>query len=465
MYHAKCAHAETRHRRHTKTVSRKMKKIMKHILLTVLSLSAALTLTSCLGNDEEAVKTPECAIISFAVSDIKSPINTVNHAGNDSTYYLTISGKEVKFNIDQIAGRITSVDSLPNWTDLTHVVPSFTAYGQVYVRIEDKYYYMTSGSDSIDFTNPVELLAVGSDGLSTKRYTVSINKNEDDVDTLMWDMLPQQSLQLDGPHRLFSDGSKLYVFAKDESGAVTVTTSADGTQWTAATPTDAAVDIDNIIQFHGKFHAINASKQVITSADAINWSASEATADRMLAADNDYIYILRDGKILSSTDLTGWNVNGTTDINMLPETNISSITYPTKTNSTINNVIMAGTTPSYAKGAVVWYKVSSADKSSDQQWNYIQVTTDNSYPLPHADYVKLMRLNQQSIAYVADYGKGTHQFYVSDDNGITWHLKTSNILTPDTMEPSQPSSATIMGGNIWMIQSGTPTKVWRGTLK
>lgn len=447
-----------------KTISQTMKHIMKHIMLAVLVMSAALTVTSCLGDEEETIKTPECAIMTFSVNDIKSGINTVNHAGNDSTYYLTISGSEVKFNIDQTSGRITSIDSLPHWTDLTHVVPNFSSYGQVYVLLDNAYYYLTSGKDSIDFTNPVELLAVASDGISSKRYVVSINKNENDVDSLMWETLPQQDLSINGSHRLFSNDSQLYVFAKNEDGKVIVSTSSNGTTWASDTA-KAEIDIDNIIQFHDAFYAIDSNKQIFTSDNATDWTSTSATADRMLAADADYIYILRDGKILSSTDLSTWTINGTSDINMLPEANISSIAYSTKTNSTINNVIMAGTTPSYADGAVVWYKISSADKSSDQQWNYIQVTTDNSYPLPHGDYVKLMRINGQSIAYVADYGKGTHQFFASDDNGITWHQMTTYAFVPSEMETSAPTSITVMGNNVWMLQSGTPAKVWKGTLK
>ena len=451
----------------------RMKQVGKYICACTLCCCTLLMITSCLGDGDTIDPTPECAIVSFSVGDIKSAIVEKNHAGNDSTYYRTISGSSIKFNIDQIGGLISSVDSLPDWINLTRVVPSFTAHGSVYYKLNEQYYYLTSGVDSIDMSNGAELLVVGNDEKSSKRYQVKINKNEGEVDTLIWDEL-HTSINLVSPYRLMSKDNQLYVFSISNNGSTTVSTSTDGSTWTSPVESDMNPDFESLLIFKGKFYALDSQKHLIASRNAVDWeiAAKDATngmlqADRMLAADEQYIYILSDGNILSSSDLTpgSWTINGTTDINMLPQNNIRSIFYPTKTNTAMSNVIMAGTNPSYTDGAVVWYKVSSAEKTNDQQWNYIQITADNPYPLPYADNIDLLRINGLTLAYIADQAQGTQGFYQSEDNGITWHKNMSAIIPPTQMEAHQPSSAAVMGGKFWILQGGTPAKIWAGTLK
>ena len=112
---------------------------LKHTLWSMLLLTmAAFTLASCIG-EEELETAPECAIISFSVGKITSYVITQQYDKDGNTTDVvttkTISGEDIPFNIDQVNGRIYTVDSLPNWVDLTKVIPNFICQGNVYAKL------------------------------------------------------------------------------------------------------------------------------------------------------------------------------------------------------------------------------------------------------------------------------------------------------------------------------------------
>ena len=154
------------------------------LMMTVLACA------SCI-KDDDTTTSPECAIVSFSVGSIKSYVTTKKYdsEGNatDTIVQRTYSGSDIYFNIDQVNGRIYNVDSLPVWIDLSRVVPSYTCYGSLFGKVvegDELFYHLTSGKDFIDFSKPVELVCVSTDGLSSKYYTVDIRKHVSATDTL-----------------------------------------------------------------------------------------------------------------------------------------------------------------------------------------------------------------------------------------------------------------------------------------
>ena len=153
---------------------------------------------------------------------------------------------------------------------------------------------------------------------------------------------------------------------------------------------------------------------------------------------------------------------------MLPETNISCLSYATKTNPDIYNVIMTGTSQNNLENSVVWYKVSSLFEQTNQKWFYINNTNDSQYQLPYADEVTLLHVDGLLIAYIADYANESHYLYHSEDNGISWKQYTSFILPPSTIDATLPSSVVACKDKIWIVQSGNSEKkpkVWKGIFK
>ncbi|MBQ8737216.1 MAG: hypothetical protein IJY78_05265, partial [Bacteroidaceae bacterium] len=201
---------------------------MKKFFYCITSLLLMLFAVSSCIEDEEIETYPECSIRRFSIADIKSEIKAKTENGNDTSYYRTIEGKNIYFNIDQVNKTIVSVDSLPYWTDITRIVPTIESDGYVYYRYDSDSLFipLNSGTDSIDFTMPVQFAVVSTSGMYTKKYVAKINKSINDVDSLIWRELNTSDFVLNGPHKSMALGNRIYVFSEN-NGNATVTSSSE----------------------------------------------------------------------------------------------------------------------------------------------------------------------------------------------------------------------------------------------
>lgn len=443
-------------------------------ILTILFVSA-LSITSCLSN-EEIVTTPECAIIEFSVGDIRSPYHIKKADGGDSVVTRIISSKEVFFNIDQNKGLIYTVDSLPKWADLTRVVPSFTAHGTVLFKNagDSLYYRMTSGKDSINFENPVELINVASDNISSKRYIVKINKKNDDTDTLNW-KATKSNLSLESDFKVIVRNSTIYLFSKNANGNMAVTSASaenESLVWnTTAEINGAEIDYESIVLFNDHFYAVGKDSCIYTANDQNNpvmWQkACDKKAYRMLATDKYYMYALDENGIIATKDLVNWSKCGNSNLDMLPEKCVQSFSYKSKTNDNIQNDVMVGLNDKNTKNGISWFKISSDDEESNQDWMYIQVTRDNSYGLPKFKNMSCTYYhgNLYAIGIEPDVTPDTYKYiYVSVDNGITWKaLKKKYMLPADLNAANGPAKIVTVDDKLWIIQNGG--NIWSGNIK
>jgi hypothetical protein len=186
---------------------------------------------------------------------------------------------------------------------------------------------------------------------------------------------------------------------------------------------------------------------------------SDRVFARLLGTDELYLYACDESGIWGSADLQNWAECGSSDLDMLPETNIATVSYVSKTNSAMRNAVMCGLTSANSDNAVVWYKVSSANESINQKWNYVQVAADNVYACTKLDNLSIICHNAEMYAI----GGNNAGIYVSADNGISWHLQTKKKLLPaEVTGQSTPASMVAGNGYLWLIQSGG--KVWRGKI-
>ncbi len=451
-----------------------MKNIFYFFATLLLTVSV---LSSCIKN-EDTVTSPECYIVSISVADIKSAVATKNSSGEDTIVYRTIGGNSIYFNIDQVKNTITSVDSLPVWVDLSKVVPIVNSYGYVYYKhdTDSQYMPLLSGSDSIDFTSPLEFLVIGTDGISTKQYNVKINKSETETDSLLWNKVEGSNLQIGGKHKALYFDNRLYVFAYDGS-YTTVTSSSllsEGRSWSAPAKVegvdDGTIDYSSTTIFGNKIYALGTDGKIYVSTSeerGITWKKiSEKTFTSLLGADNYYLYACDGIAILSTKDMQYWEENGAVDIDMLPQTNTCTVSYATRTNTNLQSVVMTGLSTNDSKHAVVWYKISSSDPNSNQKWSYINITEENEYGCPKLEELNIIRYKGMLLAVggrnLTDETSVAYDcIYRSNDNGITWKKITEKIMLPKSVIGKDiATSMTTDGKNIWLVRNDG--EIWQG---
>ena len=444
---------------------------MKNIygLLLSLAVMAALA-TSCMKDDDEIQSSPECVITKFTVGDIDTEVSIKLASGKDTIVTRTIGGSSVAFNIDQINNKIYSVDSLPSWVDISGVIPTINSTGYVYIKEGDEtdFHQFASGTDSVDFTKPVKFLVIATDGVSTKEYTAQIFKKDSEADSLAWKTVDGADLQLEGAHRTLTLADRIYVFGESEGQAIVTSSSflSEGASWrkpAQLTCEQGSVDWNSVVAYNGYLYALNTEGHICRSTNderGETWSVvSDRVFARLLGTDELYLYACDESGIWGSADLQNWAECGSSDLDMLPETNIATVSYVSKTNPAMRNAVMCGLTSANSDNAVVWYKVSSANESINQKWNYVQVAADNVYACPKLDNLSIICHNAEMYAI----GGNNAGIYVSADNGISWHLQTKKKLLPaEVTGQSTPASMVAGNGYLWLIQSGG--KVWRGKI-
>lgn len=444
---------------------------MKNIygLLLSLAVMAALA-TSCMKDDDEIQSSPECVITKFTVGDIDTEVSIKLASGKDTIVTRTIGGSSVAFNIDQINNKIYSVDSLPSWVDISGVIPTINSTGYVYIKEGDEtdFHQFVSGTDSVDFTKQVKFLVIATDGVSTKEYTAQIFKKDSEADSLAWKTVDGADLQLEGAHRTLTLADRIYVFSESEGQAVVTSSSflSEGASWrkpAQLTCEQGSVDWTSVVTYDGYLYALNTEGHICRSTNderGETWSVvSDRVFTRLLGTDELYLYACDESGIWGSADLQNWAECGSSDLDMLPETNIATVSYVSKTNPAMRNAVMCGLTSANSDNAVVWYKVSSANESINQKWNYVQVAADNVYACPKLDNLSIICHNAEMYAI----GGNNAGIYVSADNGISWHLQTKKKLLPaEVTGQSTPASMVAGNGYLWLIQSGG--KVWRGKI-
>lgn len=441
------------------------------IYISVISFAItclALVLVSSCIKDEEEVHTPTCAITSISVNDITSYLTTKASDGTDSIYTRTISGKTIKFNIDQVNGRIYSIDSLPSWTNLKRVVASFSYSGELYAKWagDGNYYPISNGKDSLDFSTPLDLLVVASDGISTKHYTAVIYRYTANADSMLWSEPITLNIQPTSTPKLIAENSDLYIFAERDGIPFMSRGTKDNDAWVIVpemTTTATHLDCQSVQHFQGSFYTLDTDGTIYASANGTTWNAASAQkVQRLLAADRYYLYAFDGTQILATADLNTWTTNGMRYMNLLPDKFISSTSYNTRTNDNLQVDILAGVSSQQTNHAVVWYKIAAKEQASNQQWDCITVSANNPYPLPALQNLTIFHYNDALYALGGD----NKRFYKSEDNGITWKEMTEYQFPPVALIPNKPVSVAVSGEHVIMIQTNNEGSVtmWKGKI-
>lgn len=440
--------------------------------LTLLLVSAVL-LTSCLGEEEEVVKTSTVALLTFSLDDMKTT-RTKKVNGRDTTYTYTTVGSRYAFTIDHSKGLVTNKDSIPYGTKVK-ITANVTADGYIYYEKEGERVTF-SPEDSIDFSQPVVFTIVSQDERYSRDYRVIVNVHHQNPSVTYWNEVKGA----DFPAGLFMDqkavtnGEWIYVYGITENDEVYVTYTAidDGAHWTepvALSGVDGEVDCHSVMSFDGIFYLL-AEGNLYSSVDGVVWTevSTSLTLKSLCAVaqgDSSMVWgVNENNTFVSSVDMVNWTSNGQIVDNIL-EGRISSLSYALKTNPNIYRTLFVGVPhESSDTCAQVWTKLSTEDN-----WQLMTPAVNNAYGCPLLENLTVIRYAGNLYAFG---GKSLNErqvpieafsaFFESRDNGITWRIRESGLSLPHHFRGLDDTFSTVVVGDyIWIIWSHSG-QVWQG---
>lgn len=157
-----------------------------------------LMISSCLSSSDDTTSAyNDMAIKTFSLGTLNRYLHKTTSAGKDSVYKVTYAGSVYKMHIDQLMRKIYNTDSLLTNTDVKHVICTITTVngGTVLIKsmTSDSLRYFSSGSDSIDFSQPRVFRIMAADGSGYRDYTVTLNARQQEKDVFKWEVADKEN--------------------------------------------------------------------------------------------------------------------------------------------------------------------------------------------------------------------------------------------------------------------------------
>lgn len=354
---------------------------------------AAFLLSSCLGSDDDDDTTyySDTAIQSFTLGTLNVIHDTIASDGvTDSIYTTTLTGSNYKFYIDQLTANVYNPDSLPVGTDVAHVLATITTLnsGTAILRLknqsgEDSLAYYSS-SDSIDFTEPVQLRVYNMRGTAYREYTIKLNVHKENANEFHWSSETIEGLE-DVTNKVFYNytNGTMYLSGMRNGVSVLYIKSAGGT-WREVT-------------------------------------SEESYPDYLGMTDNSVYYLRNDSLLrrdISSQALSVESLDD--DPSNLPNTDVNLIVKKSEVNDGTYNLTLIGNRDGKT---MIWGKVEESDNASNT-WYYYQPDEYNTKSLPCLANLRAVSYGDGIIATGGDFSK----VYYSPDNGLTWDDDTTYAL-------------------------------------
>ena len=406
---------------------------MKRITIGLLCpLIGALLLTSCLGNDDETVKSSEVALLTFGIQDLKTAHTIKKADGTDSTYTTVMSGGTVTFTIDQNQHLVYNSDSIAYGTNVEKVLVKVTADGYVYYLKPDS--ELGSVEDTIDFTSPVTFRVKSYDEQYTRDYLVSINVHQVDPKETVWKKIQNANFPKLVEQKAFVKGDSLFVIGIDANGVYQTASAdiADGATWT----TTACSGIEGAgltaLLVEDVFY-LKTDAGLYRSEDAIAWSVADDTPEAF-----------------AQLDEAGGH-------------GVALFCQPLSTNESIMRSILVATSEAADTCAQVWTKLST-----EPAWKEIGENGNNVYGCPNLENLavieyadKLYAFGGKSVGNRKVPLEAFGECYESRDHGVTWKVYEDALSLPEAFKGREESFSTATDGEyVWVMWSGG--EVWRG---
>lgn len=402
---------------------------MRHCFSPIcIMLTAILTLSSCLSNDDNDDTTyyDDTAISSFSLGTLSVVNHTTAKDGvTDSTYTTSLTGSNYKFDIDQLSATISNADSLPAGTKVSAVLATIGTVngGTAVLNLKsstgkDSLVYYSS-SDSIDFSNPVRVRVYNMRATAWREYTVTVNVHREQPDAFAWNKTEVAGLSgVTNRHFVTLTDGTIALLGQRNGESVAFTKGTSG--WQETTVADADTDA--------------------------------------LARTAAYKYAMRNGSIvrspLGSSNWTKEEIDD--DAANLPTANANIIARESEVNPGTYNLVLVGTNNGQT---VVWSKVEESDNATNE-WAFYPADDYNKKTLPYLANLTATGYDGGIIATGGDFSK----VYFSPDNGLTWSQDTTYTLPEDFGRERAHVTITTDNNNIMYITRDGSDEIWSGRL-
>lgn len=228
-----------------------------------LLLIISIVVYSCSLNNTSSVSiSDDATITAFYIAYNDSSTNASTASFTITSGYITDS--------------IYNVDSLPYNTRIDSLIPTIQFASSDGYIINDTLTYTTYSSSvgAIDFTKPVKITNIATDGSTKKEYIVELRVHKIDPYKFEWEKLSDQIADLIFENQKTVIKNDTLFFFTNSGTTNYLYTSLDGHSWqpqpVTGMPTDA--DMKNIGVFDNTLYLFASSGGLYTSADGKNWS-------------------------------------------------------------------------------------------------------------------------------------------------------------------------------------------------
>lgn len=424
----------------------------------------ALFLSSCNRETTTVTTSSETEVTSFYFAKQDS-FPAIGNAIFTISHYAT-----------QDTGLITNADSMAYRTPINRLVPRmlFKATPSSTTVILKDTAYALSGSDTIDFTEPVLIRVISSDMTATKYYRVVVNVHQVDPDLFNWQSLTDAVIEEGSASTkgLMLD-NRFYLIANDGFENI-VYQSADGKQWDDGSSPTGLPDncrVREILCADNTLYYCQDSS-IYTSTDAVTWigiSMSEETyiPRVMLMHFNDSVWLIAEHRTahtyhLAVADNGTWRTNAEALPAGWPIADFSVVTF---------------TSSSERPRAMIIGGYDTQGNALNSRWN-IEYSLANGYRFANFAIERPLCsaiLGASSVWYGKRFflfgGVDAEAAYISntalysDDEGLNWYpIDTVHNRLMDVYSLRTLTSAFVHDNSIYIIGGQSRTETYSDVL-
>jgi len=376
----------------------------------------------------------------------------------------------------QDTGLITNADSMTYLTPINKLVPRIlfkSTPSSATIIMGDSTITLT-GSDTIDFREPVLLRVISSDLTATKYYRIVVNVHQVDPDLFDWDELCPAVIAEGSASTKAVVVDDLFLLFANDGFKTTVYQSYDGMLWDAGTipaGLPANCQVREILAADDALYYCQEGV-VYTSLNGVTWLADDLSAETyvprvMLMHFNDSVWMVSEHSSnhtfhLSVEDGTGWRTNTEALPANWPLSEFSVVEFTSS--SERPRVMIIGGYDTQGNGL-------------NSRWN-IEYTLANGYR--YANFAIDRPLRSAILgASVVWYGKRFYMFggtdseaqYISetalcsDDEGLNWYaIDTVHNRLMDVYSPRTATSAVVHNSSIYLMGGQSRTETYSDVL-